>query len=306
MSSARDIKRRIKGVRSTGKITKAMEMISGVKMRRAVESVMAIRPYAQEMLGILQQISKAMQKTGGDTLSHPFLSNSEGDTDLYVVVTSNRGLCGPFNTNVIKFLFQILKERQGRQTKFIIIGKKGEQVLMRAQGIKDNVVATFHDILVQPTPLGMRAVAQIIAEELLSKRVHRVEIIWTQYLSPLLQKVRNSVLFPIDEKKVAQEIADTSSEEIQKEYAPLDFIIEPSPQVLLEKIIPQFLEMELLYSLLESNASKEALQMMAMKQATDAANDMVASLNLSYNQIRQQKITQEIAELCAGMEALQR
>ena len=303
MASARDIKRRIKGVKSTGKITRAMEMISAVKMRKAVQSVVAIRPYAESVIDLLDQLNIA---TKGD--SHPLLTERPVKKALYVVITSNRGLCGGFNTQVVKRLRSTLKEDAGREQSFITIGKKGEnavrRLLARPNGGGD-IIASFPDVLNTPTAESMRPIAKIIIEEFESRRVDRVVMVYTDYISLLTQAVKVRGLLPValkDTRKALNEMQAEMSEE--KNVVQAEYLIEPSPKKVLWRMIPRLIEMELCHAVLESNASQESARMLAMRNATDAAKDMVADLTLAYNQLRQAKITQEIAELSAGMAAV--
>ncbi len=304
MASARDIRRRIKGVKGTGKITRAMEMISAVKMRKAVQSVLSIRPYAKCALELLEQLDRA----SGDE-RHPLVTERPVKRQLYVVMTSNRGLCGAFNAQVVKRLRQILKEDEGREAVFLTIGKKGEnavrRMFTRPSGGSGEIVASFPDVLTAPTAEGMRGVAKVIMDEFVAQRVDRVVLVYTDFISMLSQEVKVRALLPValkDTKKAMDELGQTTTEKEERS----EYTIEPSPQSVLEQMIPRLIEMELYHAVLESNASQESARMMAMRNATDAAKDMVSDLTLAYNQLRQQKITQEIAELSAGMAAVQK
>ncbi len=312
MASARDIKRRIKGVRGTSKITRAMEMISAVKMRKAIASVLAVRPYAKSAIELLRQLDKAVGDEG-----HPLMTVRPVKKELYVIITSNRGLCGAFNAQIIKRLRQTLKEDTGKERVFVTLGKKGENAVRRilaTPGSQGEIIASFPDVLAAPTTLGMRAVARLLIEEFEQKRVDRVVMLYTDYISMLSQEVKVRALLPVaikDTKKAMHEMNGNSKVE-EAEAAPIvpkgdaasEYVIEPSVKKVLWQMIPRLLEMELYHAVLESNASQESARMMAMRNATDAAKDMVADLTLAYNQLRQQKITQEIAELSAGMAAV--
>ncbi|MEK9174203.1 MAG: ATP synthase F1 subunit gamma [Patescibacteria group bacterium] len=295
MPGARDIKARIKGVKSTGKITRAMEMISAVKMRKAAHSVQAIRPYAEAALHVLGQLEHAIGRE-----SHPLLVERTIVRELYVVITSNRGLCGAFNAQIMKRLRQALEEDKEREAVFITVGKKGENSLRRMGG---NIIASFPDVLAAPDALSMRPITRIIMEEFMMERVDRVVMVYTDYVSVMVQDVKLRALLPVrlkDSERTLNEIpGDTMAKSDQAEY-----IIEPSAESVLTTMIPKLIEMELYHALLESNASQEAARMLAMRNATDAAKEMAEDYTLMYNQLRQQKITQEIAELSAGMAAV--
>ncbi|MDP2837921.1 MAG: ATP synthase F1 subunit gamma [Candidatus Moranbacteria bacterium] len=302
MASTRDIRRRIKGVKGTGKITRAMEMISAVKMRKAVSSVLAIRPYAQSAIELLEQLHYAV---GSE--KHVLLTERPVKKELYVIITSNRGLCGAFNAQIIKRLRRTLSEDVGKQRVFITIGKKGENAVRRilaAPGSEGDIIASFPDVLAKPSTEGMRAIARLIIEEFEAKRVDRVVMIYTDYISMLSQEVKVRALLPVAIKDTKKAMHEMIGREIKSTFIEADYVIEPSPKKVLWQMIPRLLEMELYHAVLESNASQESARMMAMRNATDAAKDMVADLTLAYNQLRQQKITQEIAELSAGMAAV--
>lgn len=276
-----------------------MEMISAVKMRKAIASVLAIRPYAKASIALLEQLSLAVGSGG-----HPLLLNRPVKRALYVVIASNRGLCGGFNAQVTKRLRMLIQEDGDREHRFIVIGKKAENAVRRFQG---EVIATFSDVLNLPTAESMRPIAKVIIEEFEAERVDRVVMVYTDYISVLTQEVKVRGLLPValkDTKKALNEMQPEAQEKtavLQAEY-----VIEPSPKKVLWRMIPRLIEMELYHAVLESNASQESARMLAMRNATDAAKDMVSDLTLAYNQLRQAKITQEIAELSAGMAAVTR
>lgn len=276
-------------------------MISAVKMRKAVQSVVAIRPYAKSAIELLSQLSVA---TKDDT--HPLFENRPIKKALYVVITSNRGLCGAFNAQVTKHLRRILKEDENREQSFITIGKKGESFVHR---LDKEIIASFPDIIGLPTIDGTRAIAKMIIAEFESKRVDRVVMVYTDYISVMTQEVKTRGLLPVAIKDTKKALDEMNTDEIalkqgKNQELSSEYVIEPSPKKVLWQMIPRLIEMELYHAILESNASQESARMMAMRNATDAAKDMVSDLTLAYNQIRQGKITQEIAELSAGMAAV--
>lgn len=316
MASVRDIRRRIKGVKATGKITRAMEMISAVKMRKAVAQVTAIRPYAESVIEMLHQLAM-LQKFE----RHPLLTERPVKKQLYVVISSNRGLCGGFNSQIIKKLRQTLKEDEGRESVFITIGKKADASVRRmftrpdggsdettvARERRGEIIASFSDILGTPNVELMRPVAKVMIEEFEKGSIDRVVMIYTDFKSMLSQEVKVRALLPVTERDVHKALDEMGHADTVKERKlVVEYVIEPSPKKVLWRMIPRLIEMELYHAVLESNASQEAARMMAMRNATDAAKEMVGDLTLAYNQIRQGKITQEIAELSAGMAAVQK
>ncbi len=301
MASIRDIRRRIKGVRATGKITRAMEMISAVKMRKAVAAVLAIRPYAENVVQVLHQLAKA----GGD---HALLEVRPVERALYVVITSNRGLCGAFNSQIVKRLRLLIQEDQGREAFFLTIGKKGDAAVRRLVATSaqpgSTILASFPDVLATPSAQGMRPIAKLLIEAFESKKVDRVVMVYTDFKSMLAQEVKVRALLPVVEKDVQKALNEIEHGAIKERVMTAEYVIEPSPKKVLWKMIPRLIEMELYHAILESNASQESARMLAMRNATDAGKEMAASLTFMYNQIRQSKITQEIAELSAGMAAV--
>lgn len=272
-----------------------MEMISAVKMRRAVERALAMRPYAQSALSVLHRVTEAVERE-----DHPLLVERPVKKELYIVITSNRGLCGSFNAQVLKKLREARQADREREAVFITLGKKGEQAVRRMKG---EILASFPHVFDYPRVTDMRPVTRILLEEFQSGRVDRVVMVYTDYVSALVQKTKLRVLLPViekDAKKMLDEIGLSTDTGVTG-----DFLIEPFPAQVLETLIPRLIEAELYHAVLESNASQEAARMVAMRSATDAAKEMVADLTLTYNQLRQQKITQEIAELSAGMAAVQ-
>ena len=280
-------------------------MISAVKMRKAVSLVTAIRPYAESAIELLKQLDAAAKGEG-----HPLLMKRPIKKELYVVISSNRGLCGAFNTQITKRIRQTLQEDAEFEHAFITIGKKGERAVRRLKG---DIIASFPDVLGAPTAENMRGIARIIIDEFEAKRVDRVVMIYTDYVSILTQEVKVRALLPVilkDTKKAMHDMPPTSHNQPplteEKKLMKAEYVIEPSPKKVLWRMIPRLLEMELYHAVLASNASQEAARMIAMRNATDAAKEMVSDLTLAYNQIRQGKITQEIAELSAGMAAVSR
>lgn len=291
MPSGKDIRRRIKGVKGTGKITRAMEMISAVKMRRAIERAVTMRPYAVSALRILARLSHVLARE-----DHPLTERRTVKRELVVVVTSNRGLCGAFNAQIGRKVRAMYKGRGDREMSFITIGKKGDALVRRIGG---DIVASFPDIINLPSAEAVRPIVAILLEEFEAKRIDRVTLISTDFVSVMLQRVVSRELLPFSESEALKALEEKA------EPVTGEFLIEPAPETVLSVMVRRLLEAELFHAVLESNASQEASRMLAMRNATDAAKEMAADLTLAYNQLRQGKITQEIAELSAGMAAVQ-
>lgn len=291
MPSGKDIRRRIKGVKGTGKITRAMEMISAVKMRRAIERAVTMRPYAISALRILARLSHVLARE-----DHPLTERRAVRREVIVVITSNRGLCGAFNAQIGRKVRALYRERGERELSFVTIGKKGDALVRRLGG---DIIASFPDIINLPSTEAVRPIVAILLEEFEAKRIDRVTLISTDFVSVMLQRVISRELLPFSEAEALKTL--------EEKAAPVtgEFLIEPAPETVLSVMVRCLLEAELFHAVLESNASQEASRMLAMRNATDAAKEMAADLTLAYNQLRQGKITQEIAELSAGMAAVQ-
>jgi F-type H+-transporting ATPase subunit gamma len=318
MNSARDIKRRIKSINNTKKITRAMEMVSAAKMRRSVASVVGIRPYAHSAWSVLTNLARAFKdhQTG-------LLEVREVKSVLVLVISSNRGLCGSFNAQVAKKIKdEILNPEKLKINRigdkklesnvpngelkidFITIGKKGEAMVRR---LDKEVVATFPELTYLPKIEDVRAVAKIVIADYLAKKYDKVAVIYTDFVSAINQQTKIRQILPVSKVDIEKQIAemDSAAKEYGLKEPDIEYKIEPSPKELLDYIFPRLIEMQIYHAILESNASKESSRMLAMRNATDAAGEMADGLTLAYNQLRQAKITQEIAEISAGKATLE-
>lgn len=293
-------------------------MVSAAKMRRAVASVLGIRPYAISAWQVLSNLAKAFENQNKGLLEvRPVKSV------LCVAVTSNRGLCGSFNSQVLKKIKEeidnpeklcinrignrkIVAENCELNLKmdFITIGKKGEPMIKK---MNKEIIAAFPELINNPTIEALRPLSHIVIGEYLKKNYDKVVVVYTDYISTINQKTKIRQLLPISKLDIEKQIAemDELAKELSVTQSSVEYKIEPNPEAVLEHIIPRLLEMQLLHACLESNAAEHSARMMAMKNATDAAKEMSADLTLAYNQIRQGKITQEIAEISAGRAALE-
>ncbi|NTU66485.1 MAG: ATP synthase F1 subunit gamma [Candidatus Moranbacteria bacterium] len=318
-SSTRDIRRRIKSINNTRKITRAMEMVSAAKMRRAVASVLGIRPYAHSAWSVLTNLARAFREEYGKGL----LAVREVKSVLVIVITSNRGLCGSFNAQIMKKVRDEINNpkrlkinRVGERKiesgisdadlniDFITIGKKGEMLIRK---MSREIVATFPELTYLPKIEDVRGVSKIVIDDYLSKKYDKVVIAYTDYVSAIVQEPKIRQLLPISKIDLEKQIAemDSHAKEFGLKQPKTEYKVEPDPVTVLDHIFPRLIEMQIYHAILESNASKESATMVAMRNATDAAGEMSDSLTLAYNQIRQMKITQEIAEISAGRAALE-
>jgi len=318
MANSKEIRSRIKSINNTGKITRAMEMVSAAKMRKSTESVLKIRDYAHSAWSVLTNLARAFEEHGEGLLEvRPVKSV------LIIVVTSNRGLCGSFNSQIMKKVREELNNpkslklnRVGEKkiesdvldkdlkVDFITIGKKGEGLVKK---LGRDIIAAFPELTYLPKIEQVKPLSKIVIDEYLNKKYDKVVIAYTDYVSVITQQPKIRQLLPISKIDLEKQIAEMDS--LAKEYGlqkpKSEYKVEPSPEDVLAHIIPRLIEMQIYHAILESNASKESARMMAMRSATDAAKDMSEGLNLAYNKIRQMKITQEIAEISAGRAALE-
>ena len=337
MASGKDIRRRIKSINSTRKITKAMEMVSAAKMRRAVASVLGVRPYAHAAWSVLTNLARAFENAEQGLLAVRPVCDV-----LFVVVTSDRGMCGSFNSQIAKKIREeianpekLLVNRIGKKKiestacatdlkiDFITIGKKGEPIVRKIHPVKSGVagarsgeqfnrengelIAAFSDGAQFATIADIKPVSKIVIDEYLAKKYDKVVAVYTDYVSAVTQQTKIRQILPISKIDIEKQIAemDVLAKEYGLDQPKVEYKVEPSPEVVLEFIIPRLIEMQLFHAILESQASEHSARMMAMRNATDAATEMSADLTLMYNQIRQGKITQEIAEISAGSAALE-
>jgi len=318
MSNSREIKSRIKSIDNTGKITRAMEMVSAAKMRKATESVLKIRDYAHSAWSVLNNLARAFED-----YNHGMLEVRPVKNILVIVMTSNRGLCGSFNSQLMKKVREEIKNpknlklnRRGNKKiesdvkdselkiDFITVGKRGESLVKK---MGKEIVAAFPELTYMPKIDRVRALSEIVMDEYLNKKYDKVVMAYTDYVSVILQQPKIRQLLPISKVDLEKQIAemDNLAKEFGLEKPKSEYKVEPSPDEVLEHIFPRLIEMQIYHAILESNASKESARMMAMRNATDAAKEMSENLNLAYNKIRQMKITNEIAEISAGRAALE-
>jgi F-type H+-transporting ATPase subunit gamma len=287
MPSLIDIRRRVRAVKSTQQITKAMKMVSASKLRRAHERVVNARPYAQKMLRVLNSLAGRVEST-----AHPLLtqqSDPAAGRTLLIVITADKGLAGSFNTNVIKNASQFLRENAGRQLALGLVGRKGRDFFRRRGfDVRYEDVGLFSSLKFSHA----QAVARRAIEEFTAGRVSSVYLVYNEFKSVMNQRVVIERLLPI------ARLEDESG-------APqVDYLYEPGPEQILGELIPQHVEMQIYRALLESAAAEHAARMTAMDAATRNASDMIDDLTLYMNKVRQAAITREIIEVVSGAAAL--
>ena len=287
MASTRQLKGRIRSVKSTKQITKAMQLVAASKMRRAQEAAHATSAYAQVASELLTRLSQ-----DGETKNHPLYVERPVKKRIIILITSNRGLAGAYNSNVIKRYLARLKEDDDKKvlTSAIAVGKKGAQLAIRLKN--DHVIAVYSDLIEHSSGAELKAIVNTITSEFLEGNVDAVEVIYTKYLNSMTQEAVTQTLLPAGfaETEVGENISQAT--------------FEPSAEEVLTAATTRLIEAQLFQALLDSVASEHSMRMMAMKNATDNASDLVDDLTLEMNKVRQADITQELAEISGGVEAM--
>ena len=299
-ANTKTIKTRISSVKNIKKITKAMELVSAAKMKRAVDHALNTRSYAELSLELLINISKEKN------LDHPLLAQRKKDKVLCLVIASNKGLCGGFNSNISKLVYNFIKENSDKQKiDFITVGKKAEHIVKKT---KQKVIASFIDFPDNIHLDDISGLTKIIIDEFSAGSYDRVVMIYTNFISSIKNEALEQKLLPISEKCVKKMISQLGKGGIEESDMRLKnmalYLFEPSQESILSEVLPRLTEVQIYQALLESSASEHSARMMAMKNAGDSATDMIDELSLSFNQARQAAITQEIAEIVGGSIAL--
>ncbi len=293
MASTQDLKRRVRSITNTRKLTRAMELVASARLRRAQMRIEAMRPYADRMLELMGGVSQA-----AGAVRLPLLERrTEVKRVAIVPVTGDRGLAGAFNAQVLRRAFALMRELQGegKEVVFFSSGKKAQSTLRFRRFETAQSWTGFSD---KPAYSDAQAIAHALAEAYTSKDVDRVVIVYNAFVSPLVQKVTVRDVLP-----VPQEVLERDEEQEDRAYTP-DFIYEPESEEILARLLPVYVETELYRALLESAASEQGARMTAMRNASKAAGELIDSLTLAMNRARQAEITQEILEVVAGADAL--
>ena len=295
MASTQDLKRRVRSVQNTRKITKAMELVASARLRRAQARIETMRPYADKMLELMSGVARASVSTQ----RLPLLQRREPQTTAILALTGDRGLAGAFNSQVVRRAFALGREleAEGQTIRWLVSGKKGRSTL-RFRGY--DVASDWAGFSDRPAYTDAQAIAHTLTEQYVAGEVDRVIVVYNHFESPLVQKVAEQEVLPIPEH-----LLETDDEERRDDAMRGDFIYEPEPEEILARLLPVYLETELYRALLESAASEQGARMTAMRNASKNAAELIDSLTLAMNRARQAEITQEILEVVAGADALE-
>jgi len=294
MASVQDIKRRVRSIKNTRKITKAMELVAAARLRRAQARIEAMRPYADRMLELMAGTARASTSLRG----LPLLQTREVETVAIVPITGDRGLAGAFNAQILRRAFALERtlRGEGRRVKWLVVGRKGASTLRFRRYEVEQAWTGLGD---RPGYHDAQAVAHRLAELYVEGDVDRVVVVYNQFVSPLVQRVTTQDVLPI-----SPEVLESGEDDAHERALRGDFIYEPEPEEILTRLLPVYLETELFRALLESAASEHGARMTAMRNASKSAGELIDSLTLAMNRARQAEITQEILEVVAGADAL--
>jgi F-type H+-transporting ATPase subunit gamma len=294
MATVQELKRRVRSVENTRKITKAFELVASARLRRAQARIEAMRPYADKMLELISGVARASVSTQ----RLPLLQRREPETTAIVALTGDRGLAGGFNAQVIRRAMTLGRELEGegQTVRWLVSGRKGRSTFRFR---RYELTADWTGFSDRPAYADAQAIAHRLTDLYVEREVDRVIVIYNSFESALVQRVTEQEVLPIPEH-----LFQTDEEERREEAMRGDFIYEPEPELILERLLPVYLETELYRALLESAASEQGARMTAMRNASKNAGELIDSYTLAMNRARQAEITQEILEVVAGADAL--
>lgn len=280
MANLKEIRNRISSVSSTMQITSAMKMVSAAKLKKAQDAIVAMRPYSNKLTGILQDLSSSIDS------DNVFIQNTEANKTLIICITSNRGLCGGFNSNIIKKCVS-LASNKNQEVSFLCLGKKGSDILSK----KHNVILTKNEIFEDMSFENVKEIADLLIQKFVDEEFEKIQIVYNRFKNAATQIITNEQFLPILPAEDQQENNQ-------------NYIFEPSKLEIVNELIPKSLRTQLFKALRDSYASEHGARMTAMHKATDNATELRDQLKLTYNKARQAAITNEILEIVGGAEAL--
>jgi F-type H+-transporting ATPase subunit gamma len=299
VANLKSIRKRIGTVKSTQKITRAMKMVAGARLNRAQQRILALRPYAVKTAEALAEVTVSAERRMGAAVApdHPLLARREEKSVLYLVITSDRGLCGAFNSNILRRAERLWREGEasGKQIQIATIGRKGRDFFKRR---KAPLFHVFSGVWERLDLDQARRIARKVLAPFVKGEIDAIYLVYNEFKSAMTQRVVAEPLFP-----VAAQNGEAKEEKAEPELE-REFIFEPSKEALLERLVPMYVEISILRALYESMASELGARMTAMDSATKNASDMIDRLTLQYNRARQAAITTELMEIIGGAEAL--
>jgi F-type H+-transporting ATPase subunit gamma len=287
MPSTREIRRRIRSIRNIAKVTKAMETVAAAKMRRAQMQVLQTRPYAETSWNVLQYLARLRQSNAAE---QPLLQQRPVNSVCVLLITGDRGLAGAFNSNVIRQAhLEIARwEKEGKEVNVVTVGRKGRDWMLRHG---PPLRAEFTGLSDRPTSNDIAPVANVVINDFIDQRFDVIQMVYTDYVNTLRQEPVARDLLPI-----APAVPETPMA--------ADYIFEPDAETVLSEVLRGLTELQILQAIYESIASEQSARMVAMRNATDSANDLIGELTLTYNKVRQESITTELIDIVGGASAL--
>lgn len=294
MANAREVRLRIRSVKNISQVTRALQAVSASKVRKAMAAMMSTRPYATKAWQVLTHIAKQP----GRANLHPLLTpRTEDRSELVLLITGDRGLAGAYNSNIVRFAFTRFS-KSTVPVNFIAVGRKGRDLLLRRRLA---ILAEFSNLPADPSFTDVSAIGRLAVDEFLSGRADRVYLVYTHFVNMVRQEPSIKQLLPL-EFETGEGRVVTFQESVKTLSAA--YIYEPSEAEILDEIVPRFTALQVYQAVLESLASEHAARMVAMKNATDSATELAGVLQLEYNKVRQQTITNEMLDIAGGAEAL--
>jgi F-type H+-transporting ATPase subunit gamma len=295
MANARDIKQRIKSVKNIAQVTRALQAVSASRVRKAMEAVEATRPYSTKSWQVLTHVAG---QPGRNSL-HPLLTKrSEVKNAIVVLLSGDRGLAGPYNTNIMRFEREKFSDFEAKLA-YVPVGRKGAELLYRRGA---NVLAQFADMPAEPTFNDVSAIGQLIVDDFLEEKTDEVYLVYTDFVNMIKQIPTVKKLLPLEFDSAEGLVQESFG--AQSSGPAAAYTYEPGQVEILDEIVPRFTSLQIYQAILESFASEHAARMVAMKNATDNASDLSGALTLEYNKVRQQSITNEMLDIAGGAEAL--
>jgi F-type H+-transporting ATPase subunit gamma len=293
MASAREVRLRIRSVKNISQVTRALQAVSASKVRKAMQAVSHTRPYASKAWQVLQHIASQPDRT----MLHPLLTEHTSiNTTLVVMISGDRGLAGAYNTNIVRYTLSKFGRFQN-PVQFIAVGRKGRDLLYRG---RLPVMAEFSNLPAAPSFGDVSAIGRLAVDSFLTGEVDEVFLVYTDFINMVNQKPTHKRLLPLSFHGEEQ----VMDYEAARHRPSMSYIYEPDQSMILDEIVPRFTALQVYQAILESLASEHAARMVAMKNATDSANDLASALTLEYNKARQQSITNEMLDIAGGAEAL--
>jgi len=300
MASTKEIKRRITSIKNTKKITKAMELVAAAKMKKAVGMTVASRVYAGYSWEVLTSLSQYVDET-----THELLKERNGNRKLIVLITSNRGLCGSYNAQIMRKVIAQMRTHPEDELSFVTVGKKGDAMLRR---LGKEVIASFTEMPENPKLFDTLSAARLVTDLYASGKYDEIHVAFTDYVSGLTQIPKIRKLLPVSKEEVKKGIEEALStvenKNISESKTGTQYVFEPNYEEVMKDMVVKIVRMQMYQMILESSASEQSARMIAMKNASDAAGEMIDDLTLVFNKARQAGITQEISEISAGMASI--